>query len=196
MKGACTSGFAAGLAAFVLLSGPASGEENLGFAGRPDCTPTTAERPYVCDVGDPQPVSMRSFRNILAHNDAVRAVVARLGFPDWVELQRVSVEAPWASYEIRTYYRDLNHMYAFGRAFLLDLPQVALVRYQGPIPASKLASPALSSRPAGAEEEALRAEQAAARAEELAEHAEREAARTEAIADAGQRDFRQSLLKQ
>jgi hypothetical protein len=170
-------------------------EDNLGYAGRPDCTPFSPERPYVCDVGEPRPLSNRSFQQVIARNDAVRSVVYRIGMPDWAELQKVASEAPWTNYEIRLYYRDYGKMYAFGRAFILDRPEVALLRHQGPIPAGKFAVTAQQVRVTDAEAEALRAEQAAAEAEARAARAEADAARAEAIADSASRDFKRSLVK-
>lgn len=162
------------------------------------CEAISPERPYLCDVGDPKPLSLQSFRTILSTNEAVRDTVARIGMPDFAELQRVDVESPWATYEIRAYYRSFNKMYAFARAFLLGRPGVALVRFTGPIPPEKRAqmAGALPARALDPDQEALRAERAAAEAEALAERAEKRADKAEAIADTAGREFRQSLVKQ
>jgi hypothetical protein len=55
-------------------------------------------------------------------------------------------------------------MYAFGRAFILERPEVALLRHQGPIPPDKF-PPVQVARATDAELEAQRAERAAAEAE-------------------------------
>ena len=156
-----------------------------------DCEGHSDQRPYICDIGQAEPLSMASFVQLVQDDSAIRAMVARIGMPDAAELQRVLVNDPWLSYEIRTYYRDYDRMYVFGRAFILGNPQISLLRHEGPIPASWLASRA----PIDADAEALRAEEAAARAEAVADRAERLADRAEAIADAMAADFPRRLQK-
>jgi hypothetical protein len=158
------------------------------------CDVPDPERPYVCDIGPPQPLSMRSFREILASDGAVRAVVRRIGMPYAVEMQRVRVEDPWYSWEVRAYYPEYNRMYAFSRAYILGVPEVSLLRYEGPIPPERQ-WPAVVPVAGDAESAAARAERAAAEAEALADRAERYADRAEAIADQGARDFTRSLYK-
>ena len=185
---------AAAVAWTVNVALAAEVEEGLGYAGRPECQPNTRERPYVCDVGEPRPLSTRSLERVLASNGAVRQTVQRIGMPDWAEIQKVVTDAPWTNYEIRLYYRDYNRMYSFGRAFILDSPAVALLRYQGPLPPGKFAASPIQPV-ADANSEALRAERAAEEAEARAEKAERDAARAEALAETASRDFKQSLVK-
>ncbi|HZR84852.1 MAG TPA: hypothetical protein VFD92_27400 [Candidatus Binatia bacterium] len=185
---------AVALATVAPVAAPARAEQSLGYAGRPECEPFSNERPYVCDVGDPRPISVRSFQHVIAYNDALRAVVRRIGMPDWAEIQKVSTDAPWTNYEVRLYYRDYDKMFAFGRAFILGQPEIALLRYQGPIPPGKFAM--LTSVGNGdVWGDALRAERAAAEAEARAERAERDAERAEGIANAASRDFKESLVK-
>lgn len=162
-----------------------SGLSDISCAGQSD------ERPYVCDIGPAEPLSMASFVQLLQDDSALRATVARIGMPDAAELQRVRVNDPWVGYEIRTYYRDYDRMYVFGHAFILGNPQISLLRHEGPIPAAWYASRA----PIDAEAEARRAEDAAARAESIAARAERLADRAEAIADAMAEDFPRQLQK-
>ncbi len=156
-----------------------------------DCEGQTDERPYICDVGPAQPLSMTSFVQLLQGDGALRATVARIGMPDAAELQRVLVNDPWLGYEVRTYYRDYDRMYVFARAFVLGNPQVSLLRHEGPIPAQWLESRA----PIDVDAVALRAEDAAAKAEAVAQRAERLADRAEAIADAMAEDFPRHLQK-
>jgi len=156
-----------------------------------DCKGQSDQRPYVCDIGPAEPLSMVSFIQLLQDDGAIRATVARIGMPDAAELQRVLVNDPWVTYEVRTYYRQYDRMFVFGRAFILGNPQVSLLRHEGPIPAAWLASRA----PIDVEAEALRAEEAAARAEAIADRADRLADRAEAIADAMAADFPRQLQK-
>jgi hypothetical protein len=159
-----------------------------------NCVPSF-ERPYVCDVGDPKPVSMRSFREILQNNEAIRSTVERIGMPDWVEIQQVDVDAPWGAWEIRTYFRRYNRVMAFSRAFILEYPEISLLRYQGPIPASKRWPEVHTVAVSSTDDSLARAERAAAEAEAIADRAEREAARAEAIANTSSEDFKRGLVK-
>jgi hypothetical protein len=161
------------------------------------CGTLDAEHMYVCDVGSARQLSMRSFREVLATDEAVRSVVQRIGFPDRAELQQVLVAAPWLAWELRTYYRDYGRVYVFARAFALDEPQISVLRYQGPIPEGKLIemTPARSDLIDRAERDAERAERAAAEAEAKADLAERNAARASAISSQAGDQFKASLIK-
>ncbi len=165
-----------------------------------DCDYVDPERPYVCDVGAPQPLSMRSFKEMLANDGAVRALVRRIGMPYAAEVQRVRVEDPWYTYELRTYYPKYDRMYAFGRAFILGVPEVSLMRYEGPIPTDRWRTAAVvqatSYLGGDAESAAARAERAADEAERLADQATRFADQADAVADQAGREFKSSLVKQ
>lgn len=164
-----------------------------------DCDYVDPERPYVCDVGPPKPLSMRSFKEILAHDSAVRAVVRRIGMPYAAEMQRVRAESPWFSWELRTYYPSYDRMYAFSRAFILNVPEVSLLRFEGKIPRDRWKSVATVQQTtyAGTDADgaAARAERAAEDAERLADQATRYADQAEAIADQADQGFKQSLVK-
>lgn len=162
-----------------------------------DCDYIDPERPYVCDVGPPRPVSMRSFKEILANDGAVRALVRRIGMPYAVEMQRVRVEDPWYTWEVRAYYPAYDKMYAFGRAFILNVPEVSLMRYEGRIPKNRWRATVVPAVAVGsdADDAAARAERAADDAERLADQATRFADQAEAVADHAGRDFKQSLVK-
>ncbi|MBM4269849.1 MAG: hypothetical protein FJ144_25145 [Deltaproteobacteria bacterium] len=170
----------------VLLSAGAASAAATG-----SCVGDNPERPYVCDIGDPLPLSMVSFLQLMQTDGAIRKTVARIGLPDAAEIQRVENEAPWLDYEVRTYYRAYGQMYVFARAFILGNPQVSLLRHQGPIPEATLAR----MMPIDAEAEALRAEQAAAEAEAMADRAERRADAAERAADMLAADFPRRLQK-
>jgi hypothetical protein len=160
------------------------------------CEPDAVERPYVCDVGEARPLSLQSFQQIFEVDNAVRATVARIGMPNYAELQKVDASDPWVTWEIRTYYLDYNRMFVFGRAMILGSPQVSLLRHEGPIPPDKLAMLTTRTIAVNAAAAADRAEVAAARAEEEAERAERYADGSEAAADGMDRSFRRALVKQ
>jgi hypothetical protein len=161
------------------------------------CDAPAPERPYICDIGPPKLVSMRSFKQLVRDDAAIWATVRRIGVPDRVEVQRIYVNEPWLGWEIRAYYRDYNRMFAYGRAFILGSPAVSLLRYEGPIPPELMAT--TFSAPLdpnlAAERAAQQAERAAADGEALADRATRFADRAEAATDKLDVDFKRSLIR-
>ncbi|MFM7142571.1 MAG: hypothetical protein ACKO2K_11730 [Alphaproteobacteria bacterium] len=127
----------AALAGFAIAASPARAFDTMGYMSRPDCEPQTGERPYVCDVGLPRPLTPLEFRRLLTRNGAIRRHVGRIGLPDYAEIQKVAVDSPWRPEEIRLYYLDFDRMYSFGRAMILESPEVSILRYQGPIPSGR-----------------------------------------------------------
>jgi hypothetical protein len=163
-----------------------------------DCDYVDPERPYVCDVGPPRPMSMQSFREVMTNDGAVRALVRRIGMPYAVEMQRVRVEDPWYTWEVRAYYPNYDRMYAFGRAFILGVPEVSLMRFEGKIPRNRWHTNVVTTTTmvgSDADSAAARAEAAAEQAEMLADHADRLANRADAIADQAGQEFKSSLYK-
>lgn len=187
------------LCAGLLLAGGMAYAQDAPPPITHDCDYVDPERPYVCDVGAPKPLSMRSFKEILARDSAVRAVVRRIGMPYAAEMQQVRAESPWYSWEIRTYYPNYDRMYAFSRAFILNVPEVSLLRFEGKIPRDRWKSATLVQQTAyaggDADSAAARAERAADDAERLADQATRYADQAEAIADQADQGFKQSLVK-
>jgi hypothetical protein len=188
-------------AGLLLVSAPVVGRAQDAPPITRDCDYVDPERPYVCDVGPPKSLSMRSFKDILARDPAVRAVVRRIGMPYAAEMQRVRAESPWYSWEVRTYYPNYDRMYAFSRAFILDVPEVSLLRFEGKIPRHRWKSAAVVQQTvyeAGGDSDsaAARAERAADEAERLADQATRFADQADAIADQADQGFKRSLVKQ
>jgi hypothetical protein len=188
----------------VLCAGVVLGTLGLAFAQElppiiDDCDYVDPERPYVCDVGAPTSLSMRSFKEVLANDGAVRSLVRRIGMPYAVEMQRVRVEDPWYTWELRAYYPQYDRMYAFGRAFILGVPEVSLMRYEGRIPRDRWRETVVqvsAGSGGNAEDAAARAERAAEEAERLADQATRFADRADAIADQADQGFKRALVKQ
>lgn len=184
-------------AGLLVASAGRGGAQDLPPIAR-DCDYVDPERPYVCDVGPPTSLSMRSFKEVLARDGSVRALVRRIGMPYAVETQRVRVEDPWYTWELRAYYPKYDRMYAFGRAFILGVPEVSLMRYEGPIPRERWRETVVTASAIGgdAESAAARAERAAEEAERLADEATRFADRADAIADQADQSFKRGLIKQ
>lgn len=190
----------AGLTFCAALAGEATASP-LGdrIARHPDgrCLRPGPERPYVCDVGEARPMSLRSFNEVLSTNSAVRDVVQRLGYPDRAELQRISVDDPWLGWEIRTYYFSLDRMMVFGRAFVLDRPEISKLRHIGRIPQDRWNQLVVRDQPWDqlADAAAERAERSAAVADEAALRGEDAASRASAVGDVLASDFHQTLIK-
>ena len=94
-----------------------------------------------------------------------------------------------------------DRMYAFSRAFILDVPEVSLLRFEGKIPRDRwktVAAVQQTTYAAGGDAEgaAARAERAADEAERLADQATRFADQADAIADQADQGFKRSLVKQ
>jgi len=187
-------------AALLLAAAPGVGHSQDLPPIAHDCDYVDPERPYVCDVGPPTALSMRSFKEMLATDSALRAVVRRIGMPYAAEMQRVRTESPWYSWELRTYYPDYDRMYAFARAFILGTPEISLLRFEGKIPVDRWKSATVVQQAAysggDAEGAAARAERAADEAERLADQATRFADQADAIADQADQGFKRSLVKQ
>lgn len=151
------------------------------------------ERPYVCDIGPPRVLTLASFEEVLAKNAAIRSTVTRIGMPDRVEVQRVRVREPWSEWETRLYYRALDRLFIFGRAYILGSPQITLLRHESRIPRATWAmwggGPSTRSARSAAE-------RAADAAERSAEAAERTARLAEAMADDAAAEFPKKLMKQ
>jgi len=181
----------------LFASGGLAKAQNLPPIAR-DCDYVDPERPYVCDVGPPTSLSMRSFKEVLASDGAVRALVRRIGMPYAVETQRVRVEDPWYTWELRAYYPKYDRMYAFGRAFILGVPEISLMRYEGRIPRDRWRETIVTASAIGGDGDSAvaRAERAAEEAERLADEATRFADRADAIADQADQGFKRSLIKQ
>lgn len=165
-------------------------EATAAVVVEPECPTLTPERPHICDIGEPRPLSMRSFNEILRRDEVIRELVRRIGMPDRVELQDVDVWHPWMAWELRTYYRRYNKMFVFAQALLFGEPQITMLRHQGPLPA-RLIEASLVSPDASLS----RADRAAEDAERAADRAERAADRTSAVGDKLADSFMHSLRK-
>lgn len=132
----------------------------------------------------PQPTTLPTYDPIFQNDDAVRAVVARLGLPDRAEVVPLTIDDPYVRYELRAYYERANQMLVFLRADI-DGEEISILRYQGPIPTRTVAALPV----------AVDADVLAAEAEARADAAERAAERAEEFARQMDRRFKRSLGK-
>jgi len=150
-------------------------------------------------IGPPVALGPGSLEVEMARNPELANLIARRGYPDWVERVDVDSEAPLDPYEIRVFYLRFDREIAFTRATILGEPLIGVRKFDRPI------APAMRERIAQyylAADPAALAERAADRANAAAESAERAAARASdaadrltRIADDMDRKFRERLRK-
>jgi hypothetical protein len=123
-----------GLTVLVLLG--------LGFSS---AAPASELRPAfnrqdVMEIGDPILISRQLLERELERNAEMRSYVATYGWPDYAEVQEVTVEEPLATYEVRLYYLRRNQQIAYSRVHVSPaFPDFGIRTYDGPIPEDALA---------------------------------------------------------
>jgi hypothetical protein len=104
-----------------------------------DIRPAT-NRPDVMEIGDPVLISRQLLQEELERNAEMRSYVARYGWPDYAEVQEVTVDEPLAAYEVRLYYLRRNQQLSYSRVHVSSaFPEAGIRTYNGPIPADDLA---------------------------------------------------------
>ena len=70
----------------------------------------------------------------------MRSFVSKYGWPDYAEVQEVTVDEPLAAYEVRLYYLRRNQQIAYSRVHVSPaFPDFGIRTYDGPIPEDALA---------------------------------------------------------
>lgn len=157
----------------------------------------TPERPYIVEVGEPYAITSTRLDREAARNSALEEQLTDYGYPEYVEIQEITPQWPWETYELRLYYLQRNVETDFGHVIVSPaMPNFGLLKYQAEITPEKrhqieviLAArqsppiqPVIASAPPPAaaattseggslEDAVARIEAAAARAEEAANRA-------------------------
>ncbi len=156
----------------------------------------SADRPYIVEVGEPYAITSTRLEREAARNSALEEQLIDYGYPEYVEIQEITPQWPWETYELRLYYLQRNVETDFGHVIVSSaMPNFGLLKYQAEIAPEKrhqieviLAArqsppirPVIASAPPPATAEAeprgtladavARIEAAAARAEEAANRA-------------------------
>lgn len=99
----------------------------------------TLRRPYVTEIGQPYSVSNETLRTEAQKNSELQEYLVDYGTPDYVEIQEISPEWPWESYETRLFYLRRNVEVDFGHVLAIDTPSanLGMMKFQGGIPAQK-----------------------------------------------------------
>lgn len=94
----------------------------------------SAERPDVIEIGDPVMISRSAFDREMRLNGNMAEYVELFGRPDYVEVQEVQVQEPFAPYEVRLYYLRRNLYLAFGRVVVApSVGDYGVRKFEGPI---------------------------------------------------------------
>lgn len=115
------------------------------------------ERQDITEVGDPVLVGRNVLGREMRVNGSLRDYIELYGWPDYAEIQEITVSDPWAAYEVRVYYLRRNQYLVFGRVHVApSVDDYGVRKYDGKIDPETLdrlltASPPveeISARPA------------------------------------------------
>lgn len=99
---------------------------------------TTRRRPYIVEIGEPYSISMPTLRREAGKINELREYLDYYGRPDYVEIQEISPDWPWESYEVRLYYLRRNLETDFGHVFFsAAMPDLGVLKFQGEIAPDK-----------------------------------------------------------
>ncbi|MGH7790524.1 MAG: hypothetical protein ACRERC_26925 [Candidatus Binatia bacterium] len=111
----------------------------VGTAGAQTQTRPAVDRPEIQDVGDAMLINRQVLRLEMKRNSDLRDWVRLYGLPDYAEVQQITIDPPWAPYEVRLYYIDGNAYIAFSRVNVApNLYDYGVRKYIGPINAGEL----------------------------------------------------------
>jgi hypothetical protein len=134
--------------ALIALAGISLGA--VGTAGaqsRP-----AVDRPEIQEVGDPILINRQVLKLEMKRNTDLRDWVHLYGLPDYAEVQQITIDPPWAPYEVRLYYIDGNAYLAFSRVNVApNLYNYGVRKYIGPINTGEL-DRLLTAQPVTADE--------------------------------------------
>lgn len=121
------------VASVVLLS-TATGRRSIGEVRRE----RTEQRPTVTEIGEPYSISMATLQREAEKISDLRDFIIRSGYPDYAEVQEVSPQWPWESYEVRLYYMHWNLEVDFGHVlFSTALADLGVEKFHGEIAPEK-----------------------------------------------------------
>jgi hypothetical protein len=108
----------------------------FALAGRaPADEPKPAvDRPEILEVGEPLLISRKVLANEMKRNVELHDWVHLYGAPDYSEVQEITVDPPFAPYEVRLYYLRRDAYLAFGRVNVApNVYDYGVRKYIGPI---------------------------------------------------------------
>lgn len=95
-------------------------------------------RPTILEIGEPYSISAATVQREAEKISDLRDFLIRNGYPDYAEVQEISPDWPWESYEVRLYYMRWNLEADFGHVLFSDaLADLGVLKYQGDIGAPK-----------------------------------------------------------
>jgi len=92
------------------------------------------ERPDIIEVGDPVLVGRNVLEREIRVNTSLRDYIELYGWPDYAEIQEITVLDPWAAYEVRIYYLHRDQYLVFGRVHVApSVDDYGVLKYDGHI---------------------------------------------------------------
>jgi len=92
------------------------------------------ERPDIIEVGDPVLVGRSVLEREIRVNTSLRDYIELYGWPDYAEIQEITVLDPWAAYEVRIYYLHRDQYLVFGRVHVApSVDDYGVRKYDGHI---------------------------------------------------------------
>ena len=99
---------------------------------------TTANRPYIIEVGEPYEISLDTLQAEADGLSELRQYMRDYGSPDYAEVQEIEPQWPWAPREVRVYYLRRNLEADFAHVIVSSaLTDLGVAAYIGQIPAEK-----------------------------------------------------------
>ncbi len=98
----------------------------------------TARRPYIIEVGEAYSISNATLDAEAAKNADLREYLELYGQPNFAEIQEITPDWPWETYEVRVYYLHRNIEADFGRLPAIPAASdLGALKFQGGIPGAK-----------------------------------------------------------
>lgn len=98
----------------------------------------TERRPSITEIGEPYSITMATLQRESVKISDLREYLIRNGYPDYAEVQEVSPEWPWESYEVRLYYMHWDLEVDFGHVLFSDaMADLGVLKFQGEITPEK-----------------------------------------------------------
>jgi hypothetical protein len=91
-------------------------------------------KPAITEVGEPYSISMAAVQREAQKISDLRDWIIRNGYPDYAEVQEVTPDWPWESYEVRLYYMHWDLEVDFGHVLFSDaMANLGVLKFQGEI---------------------------------------------------------------
>jgi hypothetical protein len=105
-------------------------------------------REEIVEIDNPVLVSRAVLQDEMRRNSGLADYIRTYGYPDYVEVQEIQPDWPWAAYETRLYYVRRQRYLAFGRVNVAPyVTDYGLKKFEGPFESDTMAR-LLTAQPA------------------------------------------------